>query len=141
MIPIGMARDPNTWTILYDEDCGFCRWSLAQVLALDRRARLRPLPLRTPEADSLLAELTPEQRGASWHLVAPDGSRWSAGAAAPALLRLLPGGSVPAGALASAPELTERTYRWVARHRSTLGRLIPAAAKVGADQRIARRSR
>src|SRR5436305_854135 len=29
MIPTDMARDA-TWPVLYDSDCGFCRWSLAQ---------------------------------------------------------------------------------------------------------------
>ena len=122
--------------MLYDRDCGFCRWALAQVLARDRQQRLRPLALGTPEADRLLADLTPDQRAASWHLVSPVGRRWSAGAAAPPLLRLLDGGRVPAAVLARAPLLTERGYRWVAEHRSLLSRLIPARAKRSADARI-----
>jgi predicted DCC family thiol-disulfide oxidoreductase YuxK len=136
MIPIDTARDANAWRVVYDRDCGFCRWSLAQVLALDRQHRLRPLALGTPEADRLLADLTPEQRASSWHLVSPQGQRWSAGAAAPPLLRLLQGGRVPAAILARAPRLTERAYRWVADHRSALSRLIPASAKRRADARI-----
>jgi predicted DCC family thiol-disulfide oxidoreductase YuxK len=136
MIPIGMARDPNRWAVLYDRDCGFCRWSLARLLALDRRARLQPVALGTPDAGVVLADLTPEQRAGSWHLVAPDGRRWSAGAAAPPLLRLLPGGGLPAAVLERAPRATERAYRWVANHRSSLGRLIPEASKAAADGRI-----
>ena len=96
MIPTGIARDPTPnrdWRVLYDADCGFCRWSLAQLLALDRRQRLRPVALGTSEANGLLADLDPEARAASWHLVSPDGRRWSAGEAAPPLLRLLPGGT------------------------------------------------
>jgi predicted DCC family thiol-disulfide oxidoreductase YuxK len=138
MIPIDMAGDPNTWTVLYDPDCGFCRWSLAQLLALERASRLRPLALGTPAADALLADLTPEQREASWHLVSPDGRRWSAGAAGPPLARLLPGGRLPAALLERAPGATERFYRWVAEHRSSLSRLIPARAKARADARIER---
>jgi predicted DCC family thiol-disulfide oxidoreductase YuxK len=142
MIPIDMARDATEdagdWTVLYDADCGFCRWALARVLALDRNRRLRPLALGTPTANALLADLTPEQRAASWHLVAPDGRRWSAGAAAPPLLRLLPGGGGAAWALAAAPALTERAYRWVAEHRSLLGRAIPDSAKDRATERIDR---
>jgi predicted DCC family thiol-disulfide oxidoreductase YuxK len=141
MIPIGMARDPKAWAVLYDRDCGFCRCSLAQLLAVDRHATLRPVALGTPEADALLADLTPEERAASWHLIAPDGRRWSAGAAAAPLVRLLPGGSLPATALETAPKTTERAYRWVADHRSTLSRLIPARAKRRADARIARAER
>ena len=123
--------------MLYDSDCGFCRWSLAQLLALDRRQRLRPVALGTSEADALLADLAPEARAASWHLVSPDGRRRSAGDAAPPLLRLLPGGRGPAAALAGAPRLTDRAYRWVAEHRSWLGKLIPERAKRRADARIA----
>jgi predicted DCC family thiol-disulfide oxidoreductase YuxK len=137
MIPIDMPSDASRWTVLYDSDCGFCRWSLAQLLALDRRRRLRPVALGTPEADAVLADMAPAQRSASWHLVSPDGRRWSAGAAAPPLLRLLPGGRAPAAILARTPRLTERGYRWVADHRSTLSRLIPSRAKARVDARIA----
>jgi predicted DCC family thiol-disulfide oxidoreductase YuxK len=137
MIPIDIARDPSRWVVLYDPDCGFCRWSLAQLLALDRRGVLRPVALGSEDADALLSDLAPEQRAASWHLVAPDGRRWSAGAAAPPLLRLLPGGRPPAAILERSPRLTERAYRWVAEHRSAFSRLIPARAKARADARIA----
>jgi predicted DCC family thiol-disulfide oxidoreductase YuxK len=140
MIPIGMAGDPNTWSVLYDRDCGFCRWSLAQLLALDRGSRLRPVALGTPAADVLLADLTPEQRKASWHLVSPEGRRWSAGAAGPPLARLLPGGRLPAALLERAPGATERAYRWVAEHRSSLSRLVPTRAKAHAYARIERAS-
>jgi predicted DCC family thiol-disulfide oxidoreductase YuxK len=137
MMPIDMARDPTASILLYDPDCGFCRWSLAWVLRADRSRRLRPVPLGAREADELLGDLTPEERMRSWHLIAPDGRRWSAGYAAPPLLRLLPGGTLPAAALAAAPEATDRVYRWVADHRSTLSKLIPDRAKRRADERIA----
>src|SRR5947207_6351042 len=99
MIPSDIARDATgsaaarqpaqapTRTVIYDADCGFCRWSLARVLALDPGHLLRPVALGTPEADQLLADLTPEERAASWHLVSPGGRRASAGAAAAPLFR------------------------------------------------------
>jgi predicted DCC family thiol-disulfide oxidoreductase YuxK len=34
------------WTVLYDSDCGFCRWSLAMILSADRRHALRLLTSR-----------------------------------------------------------------------------------------------
>jgi predicted DCC family thiol-disulfide oxidoreductase YuxK len=153
MIAIDMARDATesvippdpaddgVWTVIYDPDCGFCRWSLAQVLALDRERRLRPVALRTAEADQLLADLASAERAASWHLISPDGRRESAGAAAPPLLRLLRGGRVPAAILSRTPRLTERTYRWVADHRSLFSAAIPARAKRHATDRIERRTR
>jgi predicted DCC family thiol-disulfide oxidoreductase YuxK len=133
--------EPGSWTVLYDADCGFCRWSLSRVLGLDRRRRLTPLALGSPAADELLADMAPEERSASWHLVSPGGRRTSAGAAAAPLFRLLPGGRVPAALFASAPGLTERAYRWVADHRSTLSRAVPSGAKRRATARIARRAR
>jgi predicted DCC family thiol-disulfide oxidoreductase YuxK len=126
--------------VIYDADCGFCRWSLAELLTLDRRGRLRPLELSAPEADALLADLSPAQRAASWHLVSPDGRRWSAGPAAAPLLALLPGGRLPARLLSAFPAATERAYRWVADHRSSLGRLIPPGARRQAAVRLARRA-
>ena len=125
--------------MFYDADCGFCRWSLAQILALDRERRLRPLPLDGPEADALLGDLSPEERAASWHLIAPDGTRSSAGPAAPRLFRLLAGGRVLGPLFGAVPSLTNRGYQWVAEHRSLLSRTIPSEAKRRADQRIASR--
>lgn len=145
MIATAMARDSTSspdprWTILYDPDCGFCRTALAAILSADRHRRLRPLALGTPEADRLLPDLTPAQREASWHLVSPDGHRESAGAAGAPLLRLLPGGGLPAAALARAPATTERAYEWVAGHRSTLSRALPSRARRWATGLIGRRT-
>lgn len=145
MIATAMARDSTSppdsrWTILYDPDCGFCRTALAAILSADRHCRLRPLALGTAEADRLLHDLTTEQREASWHLVSPDGRRESAGPAAPPLLRLLPGGALPAAALAKAPAATQRAYEWVAEHRSTLSRALPSSAKRRATRLIGRRT-
>jgi predicted DCC family thiol-disulfide oxidoreductase YuxK len=62
---------------------------------------------------------------ASWHLVTADGSVVSRGAALAPLLRELPGGGPLAAAVDRAPRLVDRVYRWVAEHRSTLGRPLP----------------
>jgi len=139
MIPIDMPRDANGWVVLYDPDCGFCRWSLAQVLARDRDRRLRTVALGSREANALLHDLPPAERAASFHLVDPDGRRLSAGAAAAPLLRLLRGGRLPAALLAAAPGVTERTYRFVADHRSRFSRVVPSRAKARADRVIKRR--
>lgn len=112
------------WLVLYDGECGFCRTSLGWLLRWDRRGRLEPVALQSARAADILAELSEEERMDSWHLVSPDGERWSAGAAAPQLLRLLPGGRVPARVLDAAPGITERAYRFAARHRGSLGRAL-----------------
>jgi predicted DCC family thiol-disulfide oxidoreductase YuxK len=110
--------------VLYDEDCGFCRWSLDRLLRWDRRGRLRAAPIQSEEGDRLLAELEPEDRLASWHLIAPDGRRSSGGAAAAPLARLLPAGAPVAFLAETFPRTTDRLYRWVARHRDELGRRL-----------------
>ena len=76
--------------MLYDADCGFCKWLLSGLLRWDRAERLNPIALQRPEADELLGELTPAERMASWHLISPTGERRSGGAALPPLIRLLP---------------------------------------------------
>ncbi len=151
MMPTSTPRDATgfgttrplsePWLILFDPGCGFCRWSLAQLLTLDRHGLLAPVPLGSARADALLADLSPEQRAASWHLIAPDGRRYSAGAALSPLLTLLPGGQLPARLAQRAPKLTDRAYWWVAANRSKLSRAIPASAKRQADARIERRTR
>lgn len=135
------AKEKRIVVVIYDDACGFCRFSLAVLLAADRRRSLRPLPLGTPEADRLLADLDPAEREASWHLVDERGKRVSAGAALAPALALLPGGTAPAAALRRAPRLAAAAYGAVARNRGRLGRLVPARARRWADRAIARRSR
>jgi predicted DCC family thiol-disulfide oxidoreductase YuxK len=128
-----------THRILYDAECRFCRWSLAWLLRWDRRRRLEPVALQDERAPALLGTLEEEQRMASWHLVAPDGSVASAGAAAPGLLRLLPAGGPPATLAERFPAVVERAYAWVARNRGRLGRRLGERALARADARIAER--
>lgn len=128
-------------TIIYDPDCGFCRWCLGKVLAWDRHRALRPVALGSEEADRLLAELPGEERSASWHLVDGSGVVNSAGAAFPPLFRLLPGGAPFAAVAGRFPDATERAYRWVAGNRSRWGRFVTDGAKRRADNRIDERLR
>lgn len=59
------------WLVLYDGDCGFCKWLLAGILTCDRRQRLQPLALQTDSTAELLRDLAPR---AATRLVASD---WS----------------------------------------------------------------
>lgn len=126
--------------VLYDRDCGWCRWTLAKLLAWDRHRRVRPVALQADEADRLLADVAPAERMASWHLVRPDGRRFSAGAAFPPLLALLPAGAPLARLAAALPGPTERTYAWVAGHRSQLGSRLRRSWIERADRRISERA-
>jgi predicted DCC family thiol-disulfide oxidoreductase YuxK len=110
--------------VIYDEDCGFCRWALDRLLRWDRRENLRAAPIQSEEGDKHLADLTEQERLASWHLITPDGRRYSGGAATGPIARLLPAG-VPVALLAETfPTTTDRLYRWVARNRGALGRRL-----------------
>jgi predicted DCC family thiol-disulfide oxidoreductase YuxK len=127
-------------TILYDPDCGFCRWCVGKVLAWDRNRTLRPVALGTEEADRLLAGMPEAERRASWHLVGPSGLVYSAGDAFAPLFRLLPAAG-PFATLASRfPGGVDRGYRWVAGNRSRWGRFVTDGARGRADERIAARS-
>jgi len=109
--------------VLYDGACGFCKLAVRGLMRLDRNERLRPVAIQSEEGRRLLTEVPPERHLDSAHLVTPGGSIVSGGAVAEYLARLLPGGDPFARAFARFPSQTEATYRWVARHRMTFGRL------------------
>jgi predicted DCC family thiol-disulfide oxidoreductase YuxK len=125
--------------VLYDHDCGFCRWSLAKLLAWDRRRALRPAPIEGEEGRRLLAGMAESERLASWHLVDDDGVHSGGAAFAPALRRL-PGGRPLAALAERLPGLTARGYGLVAGNRSFFGRRLSEGAKRRADRRIAARA-
>jgi predicted DCC family thiol-disulfide oxidoreductase YuxK len=126
------------WVLLYDADCGFCKWIVSGVLAWDRHARLSPRAIQSAHAQALLSDLTAEERLAAAHLISPDGERLSGGSALAALLRLLPGGRGPALGIARVPRLSSRAYEWVANHRSQLSSAVPTAIKRRAGERVDR---
>jgi predicted DCC family thiol-disulfide oxidoreductase YuxK len=127
-------------TLIYDRDCGFCRWCLGKVLAWDRRHAVRPLPLGTPEANGLLEDVPAGERLRSWHLVDEAGAVHSAGAGFEPLLRLLPGGGPLAAVAGRFPGATQSGYRFVSGNRSIWGKFVTDGAKRRADRRIAERS-
>lgn len=120
--------------VLFDAECGFCRWAVDKLLAWDRAGRLRPASLQGPEAERLLPGLSQEARMASWHLVL-DGQVYSGGAAAAPLLRLLPGGRPLAPIVAAFPGVSDRAYRLVARNRDRFGRLAGTRCAVDPGRR------
>jgi predicted DCC family thiol-disulfide oxidoreductase YuxK len=126
--------------VLYDDDCGFCRWTLALLLTWDRRGRLRVVALQEPEAEALLAGMDLEERMASAHVVLEDGTVRSGGAAAGPVAALLPGGAPLArAARLLGDSFMDRAYRAVADRRGALGRLVRPRCRRWADGVIARR--
>ncbi len=120
------SADP-AW-LLYDADCGLCKFVVARVLELDVRHRLRPLPIQ--RAAELLSGLDREERLRTFHVVDASGTVHSAGAG---LTQLLP-------VLRHSPRFADRLYWLVAGNRDRLGRLIPGFARRQADRRIASRT-
>lgn len=124
----------RAWVLLYDAECGLCRWSLGVLLRWDRRRRLRPVALQDPEAAGFLPGLSPQERLDSFHVVSPDGRVFSAGAAVPPLVTLLPGGGLLARATRALPRTTERLYRWIAGHRDGVCRLLGSACHISRER-------
>lgn len=111
-------------TLLYDEDCGFCRWTAERIRRWDRRGAIRLIPIQSAEGAALLGDMDHERKMASWHLVEEDGTVRSAGAGVDPLFSLLPGGA-PFSLLARFfPKNTDRLYRLVAGNRERLGRML-----------------
>lgn len=114
--------------VLYDEDCGFCRWTVAWALRRDRDHVLEIAPIQSPTGDTLLGGVDPGERLRAAHVVHDDGRRESGGAAVREVLDALPSAH-PLARLASIPIV----YRLAARHRRRLSRLVPGRAKLRAD--------
>ena len=117
------ASDQNQLPVFYDSDCGFCRWSLSQLLKLDPGGRLRPVALDAPEADMLLASVPPSERRHAAHVVTPDGRIWTGGDAVAPILAWLGHPRWASVARRLAPVLRVG-YRIVAANRGMLGRLV-----------------
>lgn len=109
--------------VLFDADCGFCLYGRDLLLRWDRHGRLTAGVIQDHEATTL-ADLAPEQRLASWHVLHPDGRRESGGAALAAVLEVLPGAGCLARAVRAFPGPTDGIYSWVASHRIGISRLL-----------------
>ena len=130
-------RGRNRWILLYDDDCGFCKWAVSLITSWDRHRRLAPRSIQSRLGHGLLSDLSPGSQLASMHLASPSGERFSGGAAATPLLRLLPGGSFFAWVAQKVPRLTDSAYDWVAAHRSQLSKAVPERVKLRASARLA----
>jgi predicted DCC family thiol-disulfide oxidoreductase YuxK len=136
-----VAARPPAVTVLYDRDCGFCRWSIGKLLAWDRDGRLRPVAIQSEEGERLLADLAPDQRLASAHAIDAAGRRSSGGDALAPVAEVLPGGRPLAALARRAPGLARAGYDAIAGRRPLFGKLVTDAAKERADERIAQRAR
>ena len=112
--------------LLYDAGCRFCRWSARVVFRLDSDRRLAFLPLGDPRALPLLTTLEEHERFATWRLALHDGSLVGYGAGLTQLLGTMRRTSLAAPVVSRIPDsLLDSVYGMVARHRETLGKLVP----------------
>jgi predicted DCC family thiol-disulfide oxidoreductase YuxK len=121
--PTRPGAGPAVWTLLYDGDCTFCRRCVAALAAWDRRRRLRFVPFQDAVVLAALPGIPRAALEQAMHLVSPDGTLAAGAAAAPAILRLLPGGRVLTRlfAVPGVPRVAAQLYTAVARNRHRLG--------------------
>ncbi|MCX6899125.1 MAG: DUF393 domain-containing protein [Verrucomicrobia bacterium] len=108
--------------LIYDGGCGFCRASLARILALDPTGRIEPVDFRSVNVARLHPALTPEACHARMYLLEPGG-RLDGGFHAfrrltlwlPMLWPLAPFLNLPGLELIGTP-----IYDWVSRNRFNL---------------------
>lgn len=110
-----------TIVVLYDADCGVCRWLADRLSRWDSRGALTFESIQSTNGQELLHAIPEQARLDAMHAVTGDGRVWSGGEALRVLLEVLPGGKVPATIAGAFPETTELAYRFVARHRERLG--------------------
>lgn len=125
-------------TVLYDEDCGFCRYLLALLLRMDRRGRLLPIPIQGFDGQRLLSDLTPAQRLATAHVVSPAGRLYSGGEIAVPIARELPLGVGAARVAARFARPTGWAYAQLAANRTRLGRFVTSGRRERASRAITR---
>ena len=121
------ASSPSVPVVLYDADCGFCTWVVDRIAARVAPGSIEMVALQAARADELLAgRLDDAAKWESWHLVEPGGALYSGGAAVPRVLRHVRGGHVVGRIAARLPKTTDVAYRFAARHRDKLGRVVRA---------------
>ena len=134
------AAGVQSYTLIFDGNCGVCRRLAACVHRWDRHERIELIPSTRPELATRFPWLSAADYAAALQLVGPGGETWAAGAAIEHLLKVLPGGWL-AGWIFRLPlgrRATNAGYRWFARNRH---RLAPAAqCGVTAEDPRARRS-
>jgi predicted DCC family thiol-disulfide oxidoreductase YuxK len=120
--------------VLYDTDCGFCRWAAARAVSLDHLGVLVPVPIQSSLGAELLVDLDPSDRHRAAHVIGDDGRRRSGGDAAADVLGVLPSTQALARLARSLPRTTNLLYGLVALRRQSFGQLIGPKARQRADR-------
>jgi predicted DCC family thiol-disulfide oxidoreductase YuxK len=119
--------------VLYDADCGFCRWAVAWAVRRDHHHVLVTVPIQSPLGSELLVDVDPSDRLRSAHVVRDDGCRCAGGVAAADVLSVLPPTRTLGRLARSLPRTTALLYGVVAARRKSFGRLVGNEARRSAD--------
>ena len=125
--PTKSERPPGEHLLVYDDECGFCRWS-AQFVRRRAEVPVRLVPFSEVEGRGMLTSLEPEQVERSAHYITPEGIEYHGGESITRSLRL-----VRFGAAAGLLDLwglalgRELLYALVAGNRSLVSRLLGGA--------------
>ena len=123
--------------VFYDEDCGYCRWSVAQLLRFDRDDSLRLIAIQSAQGERLLAAVPPHLRLASAHLIDGAGRLYSGGDAAAPIAAALPSLARTAPLLRRLSRPVNASYNLIAANRERIGRLVGSSSRERADRAIA----
>jgi len=120
--------------VLYDADCGFCRWAMAWALGHDTRRALVAVPIQSQLGAQLLDDLSPGGRLDAAHVVREGGGRVSGGVAAAEVLGVLRPTRALGRLARRLPAPTAALYGLVAAHRHGFGRFVGGGARRRADR-------
>lgn len=127
-------------TVLYDEDCGFCLWTVRQLRTLDRERRLEMVPLghatRHPRRPDIAEVAAGHDLRRSIHVLRDDGEVRRGGRAMLEILDALPGGWLlrPWAVLPGVAPAVDVAYRQIAARRAILSRVVGRASAAACDR-------
>jgi predicted DCC family thiol-disulfide oxidoreductase YuxK len=126
-------------TVLYDEDCGFCLWTVRQLRTLDRERRLEMMPLghatHHPRRPDVALVAAGHDLRRSIHVLRDDGEVRQGGRAMLEILDVLPGGWLlrPWTLLPGVAPAVDAAYRLIAARRALLSRVVARASAAPCD--------
>jgi predicted DCC family thiol-disulfide oxidoreductase YuxK len=129
---------PNTEPLvfLYDNDCGFCRWSTALLLRRAPRGSVSVHPIQSAKGEALLAAIPSDRRLLSAWALSGD-SLLSGSDAVLAVLDIGRDNKVLAQFVSRCRPFIYRSYLLIANHRHIFGRLVSRSARQRADSYLA----
>lgn len=109
--------------VLYDGDCRMCTRLARLLRRLDRGGTLEVVAGQDVPIERRFPWITRSALAEALHLVQPGGETIAGATAVAEIVRLLPGGALPAWVLRlpGVRSLADVAYRWVARNRHALG--------------------